>query len=48
MSENSGSDGYGLTATDSGAASTRKERPTAGFDSSQISSSIEDYSGECW
>jgi hypothetical protein len=48
MSEESGSDAYGQSATDSGAASARKERPTVEFHSGQMSSSIEGYSGECW
>jgi hypothetical protein len=48
MSEKPGSDAYGLTATDSGAAATRKERPTAELHSGHRSSSIEGYSGEYW
>jgi hypothetical protein len=47
MSEKPDSDAYGLTATDSGAASARKERPTVEFHSGQMSSSIKGFSGEC-
>jgi hypothetical protein len=46
MSEKSGSNGYGLTTTDSGAASSRKERQAAEFHSGLVSLSIEGYSGD--
>jgi hypothetical protein len=47
MSEKPASDGYGMSATVSGAASSRKERLAAEFRNGQTPSSIEDYRTDC-